>query len=180
MDQIFFENWQGVIRVLIIAVLGYVSLILFLRISGKRTLTKMNAFDLVITIALGSAFATVVLNKSVTLAEGATAFAMLILMQYIVTWLSVRSVAFQSLVKSQPTLLLFRGQLLRQNMTQERFTEEEIGAAVRAAGGAGLDDVAAVVLETDGSLSVILSGDVSELNLTLPTDQKEPVAVGQR
>ena len=84
-------------------------LLLLLRVSGKRTLTKMNAFDLVVTVALGSTLATVLLTKSVALAEGITAFVLLIFLQFVLTWLFVRSQAASRLVKSEPTLLVYQG-----------------------------------------------------------------------
>ena len=83
--------------------------LLLLRVSGKRTLTKMNAFDLVVTVALGSTLATVLLTKSVALAEGLTAFVLLIFLQFVLIWLSVRSRAVSRLVKSEPTLLAYQG-----------------------------------------------------------------------
>ena len=83
--------------------------LLLLRVSGKRTLTRMNAFDLVVTVALGSTLATVLLIKSVALAEGLTAFMLLIFLQFVLTWLSVRSRAVSRLVKSEPTLLVYQG-----------------------------------------------------------------------
>ena len=84
-------------------------LLLLLRVSGKRTLTRMNAFDLVVTVALGSTLATVLLTKSVALAEGLTAFVLLIFLQFVLTWLFVRSQAASRLVKSEPTLLVYQG-----------------------------------------------------------------------
>ena len=69
----FFSTWAALGRVLVIGPLAYVALVLLLRISGKRTLTKLNAFDLVVTVALGSTLATVLLSKSVSLAEGVLA-----------------------------------------------------------------------------------------------------------
>jgi hypothetical protein len=63
----------GPARVLLLGALGYVALILLLRLSGKRTLAKMNAFDLVVTVALGSTLATLLLSSRVTLLEGVTA-----------------------------------------------------------------------------------------------------------
>ena len=90
MSQIFFDNWETLFRTLIIGVLAYVSLVILLRISGRRTLSKMNAFDMVVTVALGSTLATILLNRNVALAEGVLAFALLIGMQYLVTWSSVR------------------------------------------------------------------------------------------
>lgn len=86
----FFDSWQGLGRVVVVGILAYAALVFFLRVSGKRTLTKMNAFDLVVTVALGSTLATVLLSKDVALAEGLIAFAVLIALQFAVTWLSVR------------------------------------------------------------------------------------------
>ena len=64
-----FDSWVGLGRVIVAGILAYAGLILLLRISGKRTLSKMNAFDLVVTVALGSTLATVLLSRSVALAS---------------------------------------------------------------------------------------------------------------
>ena len=102
----FFAGWEGLARTLIVGVLAYVALVAFLRLSGKRTLSKMNAFDLVVTVALGSTLATVLLNKGVALAEGALAFALLIGLQFAVTWSSVRARWVRQLVTGEPRMLL--------------------------------------------------------------------------
>lgn len=151
----FFDSWFGLLRVLVVGTLAYASLVLLLRVSGKRTLSKMNAFDLVVTVALGSTLATVLLSKDVALLEGVLAFALLVGLQLAITWLSVRSERMQALVKAQPRLLLHRGRLLPEALREERVTEEELRAAVRAEGIGSLEEVAAVVLETDGSFSVL-------------------------
>ena len=78
-------------------IFGASSLYLILRISGKRTLAKMNAFDFVVTVALGSTLATVFLSKDIALAEGLFAFALLAGLQRIVAWLAG---AFSSLAKT--------------------------------------------------------------------------------
>jgi uncharacterized membrane protein YcaP (DUF421 family) len=151
----FFESWWGLARVLITSIGAYGALVLLLRISGKRTLSKMNAFDLVVTVALGSTLATIILSKDVALAEGILAFATLIALQYLITWLSVRSNTVGRLVKSEPTLLAYQGQLLEAALQRERVVEAEVQAAIRQQGVASLDAVAAVVLETDGSFTTI-------------------------
>lgn len=155
MEQFFFTGWDSLARTLIIGVLAYVMLIIFLRISGKRTLSKMNAFDLVVTVALGSTLATVLLNKEVALAEGTLAFALLIGLQFIVTWSSVRARWVRQLVTGEPRMLLYCGEYLPAAMVDARVTKDEIRAAVRAAGLPSLDDAEAVVLETDGTFSVV-------------------------
>jgi uncharacterized membrane protein YcaP (DUF421 family) len=151
----FFDNWIGLFRVLVIGTMAYAALVVMLRVSGKRTLGKMNAFDLVVTVALGSTFTTVVLSKSVPLAEGVLALALLIALQYIITWLSVRSEWVLELVKSEPTLLVSHGEYLDAAMRAQRVTREEISAALREQGLNELEAVAGVVLETDGTLSVV-------------------------
>jgi uncharacterized membrane protein YcaP (DUF421 family) len=155
----FFDGWSGLGRVLVVGVLAYAGLVLLLRISGKRTLTKMNAFDLVVTVALGSTLATIILSKDVALAEGLLAFGMLIALQFAVAWLSVRSPAIAGLVKSEPALLARRGELLHGALRRERVTAGEVRAAVRAEGLAALADAEAVILETDGSFSVVRRTD---------------------
>ena len=77
--------------------------------SGKRTLAKLNAFDLVVTVAMGSTLATALLSKQTTQADGVAAFGVLIGLQFVVTWLSVRSQWFGDLVRLEPRLLAYRG-----------------------------------------------------------------------
>lgn len=151
----FFDGWEGLLRTIVVGTLAYVGLVFILRVSGKRTLSKLNAFDLVVTVSLGSTLATVLLNKDVALAEGMVAFGLLAALQYIVTWSSVRWKWAHRLTKSEPTLLLYRGQMQRQAMRRERITEDEIQAAVRSSNIHTLQKVDAVVLETDGSLTVV-------------------------
>ncbi|MBU8536600.1 DUF421 domain-containing protein [Falsiroseomonas tokyonensis] len=151
----FFDSWFGLLRVLMVGTIAYAALVLLLRVSGKRTLAKLNAFDLIVTVALGSTLATVLLSKSVALVEGLAAFALLAGLQYVVAWLSVRSTRFSDLVKSEPTLLLHHGRFLESAMRAQRVTRAEVLAALRSSGAATPEQVAAVVLETDGSLSVI-------------------------
>ncbi len=162
----FFDSWWDLLRTLVVGTCAYLGLVTMLRVSGKRTLAKMNAFDLVVTVALGSTLATVLLTKDVSLAEGLFAFALLCCLQFVIAFVSVRWPAFQSLVKAEPTLLFFRGQFLRAAMCQERVTEEEVFAAIRNDGAASLTAITAVVLETDGSFSV-LKGAASEKATTL-------------
>ena len=151
----FFDGWQGIWRTGLVGVLAYIALVVLLRVSGKRTLSKMNAFDLVVTVALGSILATILLSSEVALVEGLTALAVLILMQFVISWLSVRSERVSKLVKSEPALLAYQGRLLPEALRRERVVDAEVWAAVRAEGIADLAAVEAVVLENDGSFTVV-------------------------
>jgi uncharacterized membrane protein YcaP (DUF421 family) len=151
----FFHSWADLGRTALVGALAYAALVAMLRVSGKRTLSKMNAFDLVVTVALGSTLATILLSKDVALAEGLVAFALLICLQFIVAASSVRWPAFEKMVKAQPTLLYYNGEFLEEPMRKERVTREELVAAVRSQGVLSMTDAVAVVLETDGSFSVL-------------------------
>jgi uncharacterized membrane protein YcaP (DUF421 family) len=151
----FFHAWSDLAHIAIVGTLVYLALIAVLRVSGKRSLSKWNAFDFVVTIALGSTLASALLSKDVSLAEGVFALALLIGWQFVITWLSVRFTFLHRATKSSPTLLLQNGQLLEDALKKQRVTPGEVRAAVRAKGIAALEDVEAVVLETDGSFSVL-------------------------
>ena len=157
-SDMFFQGWTDIVRTLIVGALAYVFLVVSLRISGKRTLAKLNAFDLVVTVAFGSILASILLSEDVALAEGATALALLIALQYGVTSISVRSRRFARAMRSEPTLLLRDGAPLPQAMRRARVTQEELDAVLRTEGGKTLETASAVILETDGSFSVIGTG----------------------
>ena len=146
---------SGIVRTFVVGTLAYVFLVGSLRVSGKRTLAKLNAFDLVVTVAIGSTLATVLLSEKVALAEGVAALLLLIALQYLVTALSVRSRAFARAVRSEPSLLLRNGEPVPGALHKARVTREELETVLRSAGQPDPATVAAVILESDGSFSVI-------------------------
>lgn len=144
-----------IMHTVVVGILSYLILIIVLRISGKRTLSKWNAFDFVTTIALGSILATALTSTQVSLAQSVTAFIVIVMLQFVITFTSVRSRGVLKLIKSQPTLLLFKGQYRLDAMQRERVAKAEILAAIREKGMADVEQVHAVILETDGAFSVI-------------------------
>lgn len=153
--HMLFDDVTGLVRVVVIAIVAYTALVLLLRVAGKRSLAKLNAFDFVVTVALGSILATQLLSKDVALAEGLLGFAMLLGLQWLVTRLSIALPFFRDAVRNKPRLLCRDGKMRPQALKAERVTRSEVEAAIRNAGIGRLEDVAAVVLETDGSMSVI-------------------------
>jgi uncharacterized membrane protein YcaP (DUF421 family) len=149
------QSWASLARTVLAGVTAYLALIVMLRLSGKRTLAKMHAFDLVVTIALGSTLASIITSDRLPLVNGLLALALLIVLQYAVAWGNVRWPAVRRMVKSEPTLLLYHGAMLEQALRRSRVTRDEVLAALRGAGVPRLADAGAVVLEPDGSFSVI-------------------------
>ena len=154
-EPLWFGGWDAIARIAIIGVCAYVGLIAMLRVSGKRTLSKMNAFDFVVTIALGSTLATILLDRSTPLIEGLFALGLLIALQLVVTFLSVRSQTFQKLIKAEPTALVIDGRRDEDAMRRRRITVAELQAALRESGLTDISQAASIHLETDGTLSVV-------------------------
>lgn len=155
MDALFFDGWDPLLRTILIAAFAYPGMLLMVRLSGHRTLAQLNAFDLIVTVALGSTLASVITTRDVALAQGLLAFAVLILMQFGLSRLATRHRKFEGLVNGEPVLLALRGELLDGALHRTRITGEEVKAAARSEGLAGLGEVEAVVLETNGKLSVV-------------------------
>ncbi|MGE3507563.1 MAG: DUF421 domain-containing protein [Vicinamibacterales bacterium] len=151
----WFNGWQSIGRTLLAGVVIYALLVVLLRITGKRTLSKMNAFDFIVTVALGSTLASVLTSRSVPIADGVAALAVLVALQFAISWTAVRSPWVEGVIKSTPTLLVYRGAVRDDALLRQRVSTEEVEAAVRSAGLAAVADAGAVVLETDGSFSVI-------------------------
>lgn len=119
----FVGDLNSLTRILIMGALSFVLVVIILRVAGKRTLSKMNSFDFIVTVALGSVLATIVTSQDLALLDGIAAFAILIFMQFITSWLSVRSDWFDNLVKASPKLLLYQGKFIDESMKKERISK---------------------------------------------------------
>ncbi|UJF30757.1 DUF421 domain-containing protein [Kaistella sp. 97-N-M2] len=155
MEYTFFESWDGILRITVTTILAYIVVIIMLRISGKRTLAKMNAFDFIVTIALGSILSSLILSKDTPLAEGLLAIALLIALQYCFTYISLRSKKFKDLISNDPVLLFYKGHFFKKVLREERVSQQHINKSVREAGFPNLDKIEAIVLEPTGDITVI-------------------------
>ena len=167
----WFDSWSALLRIVAVGTAAYVSLVVVLRLTGKRTLAKLNAFDFVVTVAFGSTLATILLSAEVSWSEGASALALLALLQLAVAWTTTHLPGGRSVVNAQPTVLLHDGRLVDEALLEQRMTPSEVRQAVRSSGLGDLSLVTAVVLESDGTLSVIPSssaGDCSALQDAAP------------
>lgn len=153
---LFFDGWPPVGRVVVVGVAMYVALVVLLRLSGSRTLSTMNAFDFIVTVAIGSVFGRALTAKSVALLEAVVAFVLLIVLQYAVAWAQQRWPHTNDVVTNPPTLLYFRGHFLEDAMRRSRISRDSVDAAVRKHDLGSLRDVDAIVLESSGELSVIV------------------------
>lgn len=149
----------------LIAFFSYVIVLFLLRLSGKRTLLKMNAFDFIITVSLGAVFGNMLINYKENLFQGLYVIFLLLLFQFFSSLLSSRYAFFDTLLKANPTLLFYEGTYYEAILKKERIPRSEVLQAMREQGIGRIEEVGAVILETDGTISVLPKEKSKENNL---------------
>jgi uncharacterized membrane protein YcaP (DUF421 family) len=138
----------------------YVVVLAGIRLSGKREVGQMTPFDLVLLLLLANAVQNAMTGPDTTLLGGGVAAVTLLAANKLLSLLSWRSRRVRTFLEGAPQLLIRSGQLLEQNMIQERLTIAELEQALREHGVATIKDVALAVLEIDGTISVLKKEDV--------------------
>src|SRR5881275_2648107 len=105
LKDIFFQGWEPLLRTAIGTTATYLALVVLLRVAGQRTLAKWYAFDLIVTVALGSTFANSVLSNNITVAQSLVGFVILIGLQFIIAFAVANWSPLRIVVNPQPTLL---------------------------------------------------------------------------
>ena len=150
-----FNSAAATLRVVFIAVAGYVTLLALLRLSGQRTLSQLTSLDLVITVTLGSAFGRVITARDVALVEVVVAFASLVALQLLVAQIAGRLPRLRRAITPTPALVFYDGRSIPREMRRARLRDADLLAAARRQGRGSLDDVQAILLEGNGALAVI-------------------------
>ena len=155
MENVLFDGWKALGATLIAAPLLYALVVVGVRLSGKRTTGQMNNFDWIVTVAIGSITASGIVIDKVSVAEAGLAITLLLGMQWSLTKLTQRSRRADQAVKAAPRLLVLDGVILDEALSDERVTRDEVMAKLRGQGIARLSEVGAVILENDGTFSVL-------------------------
>jgi uncharacterized membrane protein YcaP (DUF421 family) len=154
---VLFESADSLLPSVLVAVVAYVALIVVVRTAGKRTLAKLNAFDFLVTVAFGSILASAMVDDSVSATEAALAFVILAGLQATVAALSSRWRGMRSVVTARPVALVVDGVVRHDALRHVRVAIDDVREVVRGSGIADLGEIRAVVLESNGTLSVIRS-----------------------
>jgi uncharacterized membrane protein YcaP (DUF421 family) len=168
MEWITGPGWTDVAVVATSGLVIYAAVIGANRLNGLRTFAKMSGYDFAATVAIGSIMASVTLTRSTSLASGLVAVGTVVAAQRLLTALRRRRAVLR-VVDNAPALLVHDGCVLTDQLRRNGIAPADLREKVRAAGATGVDEVAAVVLETSGDVSVIL-GDASALDSELFVD----------
>lgn len=149
-------SWTSFAGIIISAIGIYFAVILFTRIGGKRSFSKMSSFDFAMTIAIGSIMASSILSSSVSLTEGIIGLAIVFILQTSAAFLR-RYKSFRNAIDNTPLILMDGKNMLEENMRKARVTEGDLRAKLREANVINLNQVKLVVFETTGDISVLHS-----------------------
>lgn len=155
MDMLFFDNIDKLVRIVITAVMVYVLIVLVTKISGKRSTSQLNNFDWIVTVMIGSLGASIILLEEIPFVEGGSAIVVLYVLQFLVTKYASISPPFSSVILSEPRIVFYQGQYLSEAMRAERLTQQELESAMRAEGIRNLNEIEAIVFESDATLTII-------------------------
>jgi len=174
MEKIYECSVDDVIRILSSAIIVYVLIIVYIRILGKRSTSELNNFDWIVTVSVGSIVASTIILEDISVTEGGLSVFILMLLQFIVTKLMYKSKSIREVIKSTPQLLLFEGEFIDGNMKKERILKPEVYAAIRQSGLKSVNQIYAVVLETNSKISVIPNENSEEIGFSLSDVQGLP------
>ncbi len=151
----WFNSMARVWDVGISAAVMLFALIAMVRLFGKRSTSKMNNFDWIVTVAVGAIVSSAIVLTNVSITDGLVGVTTLLSIQWVLHFLVERSPTVCRMVKASPRLVFDRGSFLSDAMKGERLSEAEVLQAMREHGVASKSEVAWVVMEADASLSVV-------------------------
>ena len=136
-------------------VILYLLLIAGLRITGKRQIGELEPIELVLTMLLSDLASVPMQDFGIPLVNGIVPIVTLLSLSMLLSYGSLRSVRFRTLLCGEPTLIIRSGHILQDAMRRNRLTVDELLEALRGQGISDLQEVKYAVLETSGQLSVL-------------------------
>ena len=134
----------------------YVVLLLLFRLTGRRALSQVTTFDLVILLIISEATQQALLGEDFSLTQAALVIATLLLVDRGADYLSWRSDRFRRVTESVPAILVENGRVLSDVMTKFHVSIDDVMTAGREAHGLErMDQIKWAVLETSGGISVV-------------------------
>lgn len=152
-------DWQQVMGIVLSVIGFYFCLILFTRIAGLRSFSKLSSYDLAMTVGIGSILASTVLSKTPALLQGLVAVGMLFILQSIVSILRRKVKPIKALIDNQPIILMAHGEYFWDNLKEAKLSANDIKQVLRKNGIKSKSEVFAVVMETTADMSVIKNND---------------------
>ncbi|ADV50826.1 DUF421 domain-containing protein [Cellulophaga sp. E16_2] len=169
LDKLLNIDQQSIALITLSAVGIYLAIIIYTRLFGKRSFSKMSSFDFAMTVSIGSMVATTILSNTVSLIEGAIGLVIVYGLQLAAAYFR-RYKKFRDLIDNQPTLLMDGELILKENMKKVRVTEGDLRSKLREANVVKLSEVKAVIFETTGDMVVLHKNNEDQIDPWLLED----------
>jgi uncharacterized membrane protein YcaP (DUF421 family) len=143
------------------AAVVYLSLLILLRISGKKQLGQMGAIEFVTILLISNAVQNSMNGGDNSLLGGLLLAIVLIGLSMALSWLTYKSRFFESVFEGTPTLLIHDGKIIERALRKERLSKEELGVLLRKQGVHHWKEIKSGVLEAGGTLSLVRYQDLS-------------------
>jgi uncharacterized membrane protein YcaP (DUF421 family) len=130
----------------------YLVALAVLRITGKRSLDKMNAFDFIVAVTFGSAVA-IGMEAENKLLPSVIPIVLLGLLQWSMSRLNIELPTVEGITRGRSVTLVRNGKADQKTLKGERITNQELAMELREKGFSRVDDVATATLETTGKIS---------------------------
>ncbi len=137
-------------------ILIYLFMFVIMRLMGKRQLSDMQPFDLVVTLLIANLASVPISDPAVPLAYGVVTILALFIMQRLVSHLSLKNEKFRVTICGSPLVVIAKGVVREDVMRAANFTLNDLSSRLRDKGVFAFADVEYAILETNGSLSVLL------------------------
>jgi uncharacterized membrane protein YcaP (DUF421 family) len=137
------------------AIVLYAFVVFVMRVIGRRELSSMTPFDLVLLIVLGDAIQQGLTQDDYSVTGAILAVATIATLQVFTSYLSYRSKKARTVLEGEPIVLIDHGQIVDRNLKRERMTEDEVAEEMRQQQIASLDEVEWAIIEANGSISFI-------------------------
>jgi uncharacterized membrane protein YcaP (DUF421 family) len=137
------------------AVVAFVIILFLTRIVGRRELSSLEPFDLILLVTIGDLVQQGVTQNDFSVTGMFLAVGTFALMTVVFSYLPWRFQRLRPILEGEPIIIVQDGEVVERNIRRQRVTEKEIAAAARQQSIASLQDVRWAVLETNGSISFI-------------------------
>jgi uncharacterized membrane protein YcaP (DUF421 family) len=137
------------------AVVLYVFIIFVMRVIGRRELSSMTPFDLILLIVLGDAIQQGLTQDDYSVTGALLAVSTMASLQVLTSYLSFRSQKARKVLEGEPIVVVEHGNLVEHNLKRERVTKDEVAEEMRQQQIASLDQVEWAIIEANGSISFI-------------------------
>ncbi len=154
-------TWVDAGRVVISAIALYLMILGLIRVMGQRTMASLSSFDLAAAVALGAVVGRAILGYTPTLVAGALGLVTLLILQAVTGQLR-RFRRVSALINNRAFLLMAGDEVIQANLRRTHVSEKELVARLRQAGIRHRTEVACVILESNGQISVLRSGVLIE------------------